>query len=664
MYKRTEKMDKKLQNNRRLLELLAKDFPNIDAASTEIINLRAILNLPKGTEHFLADLHGEYEAFTHIMKNASGRIRSKVEELFTGTLIDSEINDLCTLIYYPEQKLSIMKQGHKRQDAFYKATTLRLIQVLQVVSRKFTRSKVRKALPKGFAYVIEELLHESPEDYNKQGYFQAIIESIIDTGQADSFIIAMCNVIQRLSIDQLHILGDIFDRGPGAHIIMERLCQTPNFDIQWGNHDIVWMGAAAGNMSCIANVLRLSLRYGNMATLEDGYGINLLPLATFAMDTYSDDPCESFLPNLQQEDNQPDERTRRLMAQMHKAISIIQFKLECELIAKHPEWKMEHRRVMSGINKAMGTVILDGKEYPMTDTCLPTVNDENPEALSREERILMKRMQHSFLKSEKLQTHIRCLLSHGSMYGIYNSNLLFHASVLLNADGTLKEIELPGGTYSGKQMMEQIEELIRAGFNSELSARKRQQGVDYFWYLWCGSESPFFDKDKMTTFERHFIADKATHAERKGHYYDLRNDPVVCDRILDSFGVSGTQRHIINGHVPVRAGNGESPIRANGKLMVIDGGFSKPYHHTTGIAGYTLVYHSRGFELIQHEPFTSIKDAIRKGTDIVSSRHIVEMSGQRLRVGDTDMGRQLEKQIAELKELLYAYRHGIIKEQS
>lgn len=656
-------MDKKIQSNRRLLELLAKDFPNIDAASTEIINLRAILNLPKGTEHFLADLHGEYEAFTHIMKNASGRIRSKVEELFAGTLIDTEINDLCTLIYYPEQKLAIMKEGHKKQDAFYRATTLRLIQVLQVVSRKFTRSKVRKALPKGFAYVIEELLHESPEDYNKQGYFQAIIESIIDTGQADRFITAMCNVIQRLSIDQLHILGDIFDRGPGAHIIMERLCQTPNFDIQWGNHDIVWMGAAAGNMSCIANVLRLSLRYGNMATLEDGYGINLLPLATFAMDTYSDDPCESFLPHLQQEENQPDERTRRLMAQMHKAISIIQFKLECELIAKHPEWKIEHRRVLEDINKAKGTVVLDGVEYPLTDNFLPTLSAEAPAALSREERLLMKRMQHSFLNSEKLQTHIRCLLSHGSMYGIYNSNLLFHASVPLNADGSLKEINLPDGTYSGKQMMEHIEGLIRLGFNSEVSSRKRQQAVDYFWYLWCGPDSPFFDKDKMTTFERHFIADKTTHTEHKGHYYDLRNDPTVCDTILDSFGVNGTQRHIINGHVPVRAGNGESPIRAGGKLMVIDGGFSKPYHHTTGIAGYTLVYHSRGFELIQHEPFTSMKDAIRKGKDIVSSRQIVEMSGQRLRVGDTDIGRRLEKQIEELKELLYAYRHGIIKEQ-
>ncbi len=656
-------MENKTKCNRRVLELLAQDFPNIDAASVEIINLRAILNLPKGTEHFLADLHGEYEAFTHIMKNASGRIRSKVEELFADTLNEQQVNDLCTLIYYPEQKLEIVKGTERHMDAFYRTTMLQLIQVLQVVSRKFTRSKVRKALPKHYAYVIEELLHESPEDRNKQAYFQAIIESIIDTAQADSFITAMCNVIQRMSTDQLHILGDIFDRGPGAHAIMDILMHTPNFDIQWGNHDVLWMGAAAGNLPCIANVLRLSLRFGNLATLEDGYGINLLPLATFAMETYAEDPCEAFQPSQQKGEHLLDTKTKRLVAQMHKAITIIQFKLEAQLISQHPEWQLQHRRVMQGIDIEKGTVHLDGKEHPLMDTCLPTLSQDNPNALTREEHLLIKRIQHSFLNSEKLQSHVRCLLSHGSMYGIYNGNLLFHASVPLNADGTLKEVQLPDGSFCGKEMMEHIESLIRQAFNTDLSAKKRATATDYFWYLWCGPDSPFFDKDKMTTFERYFIKDPTTHTERKGHFYVLRNDPNVCENILDAFGVKGEQRHIINGHVPVHVAKGESPIRANGKLMVIDGGFSKPYHVTTGIAGYTLVYHSRGFELIQHEPFTSIKDAIRKGKDIVSSRQIVEMSGQRLQVSDTDMGIRLQRQIDELKQLLYAYRHGIIKER-
>ncbi len=656
-------MENKIQSDLRILELLSKNFPNIDAASQEIINLSAILNLPKRTEHFLADLHGEYEAFTHIMKNASGRIRRKVDELFENQLSAAQISDLCTLIYYPEQKLEIVKAGNHNTKEYYRITLYQLVLVLQEVSRKYTRSKVRKTLPKGFAYIIEELLHESPEDQNKHAYFQAIIESIIETGQTDRFITAMCNVIQRLSVDQLHILGDIFDRGPGAHIIMERLMRTPNFDIQWGNHDVLWMGAAAGNTCCIANVLRLSLRFCNLATLEDGYGINLLPLATFAMETYTDDPCTQFQPQVYKEDNSSDRKTQRLVAQMHKAISIIQFKLEAQMIMHHPEWKLQDRQVINYVNKEEGTITLDGKTYPLLDTLLPTVDADTPYALTREERVLVKRIQHSFLNSEKLQAHIRCLLQHGSMYGIYNGNLLFHASVPLNADGTLKTVSLPGGEYSGKEMMEQIEAIIRSAFSNELSAKEQKRATDYFWYLWCGPDSPFYDKEKMTTFERYFIKDKATHTEQKGHYYDLRNDPAVVDGILDAFGVEGNQRHIINGHVPVHVAKGESPLRAGGKLMVIDGGFAKPYHVTTGIAGYTLVYHSRGFELIQHEPFTSAKDAIRKGTDIVSSRQLVELSGHRLRVGDTDMGKKLRTQIDELKELLYAYRHGIIKER-
>lgn len=657
-------IEERISQDMRVLELLSETFPNISAASTEIINLQAILNLPKGTEHFMADIHGEYEAFIHILNNASGRIKRKVTELFGETLSPEEIRDLCTLIYYPEQKLQLIKASEQEMEDYYRVTLNQLIQVCQIISSKYSRSKVRKALPKEFAYIIEELLHENPTDNNKVAYFREIIESIVSTGQSDSFIIALSNVIQRLSVDQLHILGDIFDRGPGAHIIMDKLLNYPNFDIQWGNHDALWMGAAAGNDCCIANVLRLSLRFGNMATLEDGYGINLLPLATFALETYSDDPCDFFGPKTEQSDAVHDKKTRRLIAQMHKAISIIQFKLEAQMMLAHPEWHLEHRTLLERIDLSKGVYNLDGKEYKMRDSYLPTLNPEHPFALSLEEEDLMQKLHHSFRVSDKLQRHIKCLFSHGCMYGIYDSNLLFHASIPLNADGSLKEVELMGKHYKGRELMHQIGMVMRSAFNSDTPREKRQQARDYFWYLWCGPDSPLFDKDKMTTFERYFLLDKELHHEKKGNYYLLRNNPEVCDSILDAFGVKGNHRHIINGHVPVHVADGESPIRADGKLMVIDGGFAKAYHDTTGIAGYTLVFHSRGFELIQHEPFTNTKEAVRKGTDIASSVQLVEMTGKRLRVRDTDKGRLIQGQIEELQELLYAYRHGIIKERS
>lgn len=656
-------IEERIANDMRVLELLAKTYPNASAASTEIINLQAILNLPKGTEHFMADIHGEYEAFLHIQKNGSGRIKRKVAELYADTLTEAQLRELCTLIYYPEQKLEIIKDEEGRDlDAFYRDTLQRLIPVLQVISSKYTRSKVRKALPAEFAYIIEELLHESPEGRNKQEYFLEIIDSIVGTGQGDSFITAMCNVIQQLSVDQLHILGDIFDRGPGAHIILDRLCQTKNFDIQWGNHDALWMGAAAGNDCCIANVLRLSLRFGNMATLEDGYGINLLPLATFALETYAHDTCAAFGPRLEPDDNTHDRKTRRLIGQMHKAISIIQFKLEGQMIAAHPEWRMQERDVLRGLRPERGTCILGGQEHPLRDTLLPTVDPADPNRLTPEERDVVEKMRHSFRVSDKLQRHIRCLFRHGGMYSVCNSNLLFHASMPLNDDGTLKQVDVLGTPASGPQLMQQVEMTMRAAFNPDTPEAQRRTARDFFWYLWCGPDSPLFDKDRMTTFERYFIADKATHKENKGNYYRLRDSAQVCDRILDAFGVEGEHRHIINGHVPVHVAQGENPIKAEGRLMVIDGGFAKAYHDTTGIAGYTLVYHSRGFELIQHEPFTSTREAIRQGTDIASSRQIVEMAGKRLRVRDTDRGRLIQSQIDELKELLYAYRHGILKE--
>ena len=652
----------KIETDPRVLELLSQNFGTVSSASTEIINLEAILNLPKGTEHFVADLHGESEAFRHILKNASGNIKRKVKEIFGTSLREQEIRELCTLIYYPEQKLEYIKASETNLDDFYNITLHQLVRVLQTVSEKYTRSKVRKTLPKEYAYIIEELLHESPSDDDKTAYFNRIIETIISTGQADSFIVAMSNVIQRLSIDQLHILGDIFDRGPGAHLIMDTLCNYGNFDIQWGNHDALWMGAAAGNNCCIANVLRLSLRYGNMATLEDGYGINLLPLATFAMETYGDDPCKNFGPHLDAGDNTHNEKTQRLIAQMHKAISIIQFKLEAQLADRRPEWGMQDRKLFEHIDFDRKLFVLDGKEYEMKDCNFPTVDPENPYALTREEAELVDKLNHSFAVSDKLKKHIGCLFQHGCMYGVYNSNLLFHASMPLNADGSLKEVDLGGTKYKGRELMHRVGMLMRAAFNDDTPADEREFARDYYWYLWCGPDSPLFDKSRMATFERYFIVDPETHKEEKGYYYKLRNREEVCDMILDEFGVTGEHRHIINGHVPVRINQGETPIRANGKLMVIDGGFAKAYHNQTGIAGYTLVFHSRGLQLVQHEPFTSAEEAIKNCTDIVSTTQLVELSQHRMRVRDTDKGRELLSQIRELTELLYAYRHGIIKE--
>ena len=650
-------------NDTQYLGLLSKLFPTIAEASTEIINLEAIMHLPKGTEHFLADIHGENEAFQHVLKNASGNIKRKVNELFGNSLRESEKKELCTLIYYPEQKIELIKTSEPELEDWYHITIHQLVRVCRDVSSKYTRSKVRKSLPTDFSYIIEELLHEHADDTNKTAYVNVIVDTIISTGRADDFIIALCNVIQRLAIDQLHILGDIYDRGPGAHIIMDTMQRYHSWDIQWGNHDILWMGACAGNDACICNVLRLSLRYANLATLEEGYGINMVPLATFAMDTYGDDPCEEFMPKLNKEST-VDDKTTRLIAQMHKAISIIQFKVEAQVYARNPEWGMDKRNLLACIDQERGVCVIDGHEYQMKSNNFPTVDPTSPYALTNEEDALMKRLHHSFAVSEKLHRHIKTMLSHGGMYAIYNSNLLFHASVPLNADGTLKEVLLAdGNTYSGKQLMYQTEMTIRSAFTADSTPAERAKATDYFLYLWCGENSPLFDKSKMATFERYFLKDKDTYKEEKGYYFKLRDNEAICDRILDAFDVSGENRHIINGHVPVHASKGENPIKAGGRLMVIDGGFSEAYHNETGIAGYTLVYHSRGFQLVQHEPFTSAADAIKQGTDIKSTTQIVEMSAHRMLVADTDRGLELKAQIVDLKKLLYAYRHGILKER-
>lgn len=647
----------------RYLQLLARCFPTIADASTEIINLEAILNLPKGTEHFLSDLHGEDQAFDHVLRNASGAVKRKVNEIFSNTLRDQEKKDLCTLIYYPEEKLELVREKERDLDDWYRVTLNQLVRVCRNVSSKYTRSKVRKALPKEFSYIIQELLHESTVEPNKSAYVDQIIRTIISTGRADDFIIALANLIQRLTIDLLHVIGDIYDRGPGAHLIMDILCDYHNFDIQWGNHDLLWMGAAAGNRACVANVIRMCLRFGNMATLEDGYGINLLPLATFAMEIYGDDPCTLFLPQTKFADNGMDEKTEHLLAQMHKAMTILQFKLEGEIIRRRPEFGMDDRLLLNHLDLRQGTVEVEGKAYPLADTHFPTVDPADPYRLTEGERELIEKISHSFECSEKLKKHMRCFFRHGSMYQVCNSNLLFHASIPMNVDGSFKQVRILDQEYAGKALLDKVDQLVREAYFKTGEPEELSFASDYLWYLWCGPDSPLFDKSKMATFERAFIADAETHKEEKGAYYALRTEEEICDKILDEFDVVGEHRHIINGHVPVRSVKGENPIKANGKMLVIDGGFSRPYHSQTGIAGYTLVYHSRGFQLVQHEPFESRAKAIEEGLDIKSTLIMVELSAHRQMVKDTDQGAELRSQIKELEKLLYAYRNGSIKEK-
>lgn len=647
----------------RYLRLLARSFPTIADASTEIINLEAILNLPKGTEHFLSDLHGEDQAFRHVLKNASGAVKRKVNEIFGISMREAEKKELCTLIYYPEEKLELIKGQERDLEDWYQVTLNQLVCVCRNVSSKYTRSKVRKALPREFSYIIQELLHESSVEPNKSAYVDQIICTIISTGRADDFIVAICNLIQRLTIDLLHVIGDIYDRGPGAHLIMDTLCDYHNFDIQWGNHDVLWMGAASGNLGSIANVIRMCLRFGNLSTLEDGYGINLLPLATFAMETYGDDPCALFLPRTKYADSFFDEKTIRLISQMHKAITIIQFKLEGEIIRRRPEFKMDDRMLLHLLNLKTGTLRLGGQEYPLKDTYFPTLDPRDPYRLSIEEEELMRKIKRSFESSEKLRKHMRCLFTHGSMYAVCNSNLLYHASIPMNPDGTFKPVQIMGKSYSGKALLDRVDQLVRTAYFRTGEQEEVDFAHDYVWYLWCGKNSPLFDKSKMATFERLFLDDAETHKEEKGAYYTLRDQESVCDMILDEFQVVGEHRHIVNGHVPVRSNKGENPIKAGGKMLVIDGGFSRPYHLETGIAGYTLVYHSRGFQLVQHEPFESTTKAIEEGLDIKSTTIVVELSSHRQMVKDTDKGAELQSQIKDLEKLLYAYRCGLIKEK-
>ena len=585
-----------------------------------------------------------------------------MDDIFGSTLRENAKRELCTLIYYPEEKLELIKKTENDLDDWYRTTLHQIIEVARIVSSKYSRSKVRKSLPKDFAYIIEELLHESQQQTDKHDYFNSIISSIISIRRADEFIIAICKVIQRLTIDTLHIVGDIYDRGPGAHIIMETLCGYHDFDIQWGNHDILWMGAAAGNDACIANVIRISLRYANLETLEDGYGVSLLPLATFAMETYGDDPCKNFKSKISDSDNHKD-KTLRMLSQMHKAIAIIQFKLEGQIINRRPQFDMDSRNMLDKINYENNTIYINNKDYDLVDPNLPTVDPKNPYALTAEEEDLMEKLRHSFKNSEKLHKHIRCLYAKGSLYLTRNSNLLYHASIPLNADGSLKEVKLLNTVFKGKPLFDTIDKLVRTAYFDEQDSVNKSFAVDYMWYLWCGADSPLFNKDKMATFERYFIADKETHKEKKGDYYKMINEESVCDEILKEFGLDPDNSRIINGHIPVKTIKGETPLRANGKLLVIDGGFSKAYQSETGIAGYTLIYNSHGLLLVQHEPFESAEEAIMEGQDIISTIQILEFKAQRLKVRDTDRGKELANQIKDLQKLLLAYRGGLIKEK-
>ncbi len=656
---------KELKKDIKYLKLLAKSFPTIAAASTEIINLRAILHLPKGTEHFLADIHGEAEAFQHILKNASGTIRTKVNEIFGQTLRDSKKRELCTLIYYPYEKLRLIKEKEPDISEWYVVTLNKLIRVLDTVASKYTRSKVQKSLPPNYKYIIQELLHESTVNTHKSAYISVIINSIISTGNADEFIAAICESIQRLVIDHLHIVGDVFDRGDGAHLIMDTLCNYHNFDFQWGNHDVLWMGAAIGNKASMANLVRIAMRYGNLTTLEDGYGINLLPIARFAMDVYGDDPCTEFQPKLLSNGRTYDDKSVQLLSQMQKAITIIQFKLEHDIIVRRPEFEMEDRNLLHRINFETDTIILpDGSEHQMKDMNFPTIDPKNPYKLTDEEHDLVEKLMHSFMRSEKLKKHLNCLYSKGSIYLSINQNLLYHASIPLDEDGQFKKINIQGKEYSGKLFMNKVDRLIRAAYFEKEDLKTKDFALDYMWYLWCGKDSPLFDKSAMTTFERYFIEDKATHTEEKGYYFKFQDQRETCEMILKEFGLEGPDTHIINGHVPVKAVKGESPMRAEGKLIVIDGGFSRAYQSSTGIAGYTLIFNSQGIQMVQHEPFESAKAVIEKGSDIQSVTVIREFISSRMLVKDTDNGKKLINQVEDLKKLLDAYRLGLIKERN
>jgi fructose-1,6-bisphosphatase-3 len=645
----------------RYLNSLSNQYPTVATAATEIINLQAILSLPKGTEHFITDIHGEYDQFQHVMRNGSGAIKRKIEEEFGNAISAAEKKAIATLIYYPEQKLEQVLRTEENIDDWYRVTFYRLIHIAQSASSKYTRSKVRKALPQDFAYVIDELLTGRQDVSDQEAYYNEIINSVIRTGRAAEFVIAFCNLIRRLVVDHLHVVGDIFDRGPYPNLVMDTLIRHHSVDIQWGNHDVYWMGAAAGSRACICNVIRNSAKYGNLDLLEDGYGINLVPLARFAMSCYGKDSCDCFKVDFREEEY--DVRDTLLDEKMHKAITVMQFKIEGQLIKRHPEFDMDDRLLLDKIDPKKGTVTVEGVSYRMKDTNFPTIDWNDPYALTAEEEDVMQRLCTAFTNCEKLQRHVRFMFTKGSLYKVYNGNLLYHGCVPLNEDGSFKKVNVYGREYSGKALYDILENYARKGYYS-IDKNEREKGQDIMWFIWENQNSPVFGKAKMTTFERYFIEDKKTHAEPKNPYYRLLEDEEVVTRILEEFGLDCVDAHIINGHIPVEAKRGESPIKCGGRLLIIDGGFSKAYYSKTGIAGYTLIYNSHGLLLAAHEPFESVEAAVRDGSDIISHTVLVQHSMNRKTVADTDIGREIRENIDELEELLAAYRDGIIVEKT
>ena len=652
------------QNERlRFLRLLAEKYPTVQEASSEIINLQAILNLPKGTEHFMSDLHGEYEAFLHILSNASGAVREKVDLLYQNVMTGEERARLATLIYYPQEKLAELDEGMECKHEWYRITLFRLIEICQLASSKYTRSKVRKTLPKDYAYIIEELLNTNYEVHNKKEYYDKIISTIIDIGRGDDFIIALCHVIQRLVIDHLHIVGDIFDRGPRADIIMDSLMDRQSVDIQWGNHDVLWMGAAAGSRTCIAAVLSNSITYNNLEVIEIGYGISLRPLALFANEVYKDADTSCFQIKTLKKDEDFSAKDLALGARMHKAIAVILFKLEGQILLRHPEYNMSDRLLLDKIDFETGTVLLDGIAHPLLDTDFPTIDPSQPYALSHEEAKVMEQLKNAFIRSEKLQRHTKFLYSKGGIYKCYNGNLLFHGCIPMNEDGSFMSFSFAGQPLSGQALLDYADALARQGYYAPRGSEERRAGMDFLWFLWCGRNSPLFGRDRITTFERRLVADQSTWKEAKNPYYYSYDDAQLCLRILREFGLEGPHCHIVNGHVPVRASDGESPIKAGGRLIVIDGGFCRAYQPTTGIAGYTMIYNSWGIKLASHAPFVGRENAIAANKDIISTAVVFERMESRIRIAETDTGALQMQSIHDLKELLAAYQSGEIKER-
>lgn len=652
-------MDDYSKEELKYLSILAEKFPTIQSVCTEIINLEAILNLPKGTEHFLSDLHGEYESFLHILKNASGVIKTKIDEIFKNVMTQDERRRLATLIYYPKEKLELIKKETENMDEFYRITLYRLIKICTVVGSKYSRSKVRKAIPKEYQYIIDELLHSNQNSYDKDIYYDKIIDSIISLGRADAFIIAISNLIQQLAVDHLHIIGDIYDRGPGPHIIIDELMKYHSIDIQWGNHDIIWMGAAAGSEACIFNVVRICARYNNLDILEEGYGINIRTITEFAMEEYGKEESSIFTPkNIDEKDSKFDQR---VMEKTQQAAAIIQFKLEGKIIKRHPEYNMEDRLLLDKINYKKGKITIDGKTYHLIENYFPTIDPENPYELSAKEEEVVKKLVKSFKNSEKLQRHIQFLYSKGNIYKIYNNNLLIHGCVPMDENGEFVTTNVNGVELKGKNYLDYVEKIAREGYFETEGSEKRKNGKDFLWYLWCGKNSPIFCKDKMKTFERYYLEEKETWEEIKNPFYNFENDENVSVKVLREFGIDPKKGHIICGHIPVKFKAGESPIKASGKLFIIDGGLSKAYQKTTGIAGYTLRYSSYGLTLVAHEPFTSRENAIINETDLHSEKQLVEKV-ERKRIKDTDKGKELMAQIADLEKLLEAYKSGAISE--